>query len=287
VSVSWLAQKSIQVQVFGFEPRRVSDGAIYRLASAEAMRCSQAKVYINDLSENKGYTMIQNKLFVVAAIVLIFCSSIASAEVVYDTPLIGEIEFADTYNSVISNLILNYYDNDGNFDGKETGLWKGDYMGDSHFRAIDNLSALALDSRFLSGSTDGDRLETRHDLLEKVMATIDYSTYVLNRLKTITGNYQGQIGLALALSQLSPGEMYAALSGAIGYASGFEMVSRPDYPIYAPEQYSVISVKPGLGINARNFTDLILRLKIIDVIRGDGADTLLDLLTTRSMFPES
>lgn len=227
------------------------------------------------------------KLITVITIVFLFCSSIASAEVVYDVPLISDIEFADTYNSVISNLILNYWDDDGYFDGKETGLWKGDYMGDSHFRAIDNLSALAFDSRLLSGLTAEDRLDTRHDLLQKVNLTVEYTNYIQNKLKTILGQYQGQIGLTLALSQLSPGELYVALSGGIGYSSAFVMASRPEYALYAPANYPAIMVKIGSGANARDFADLILRIKLIDVIKGEDTETLLDILTKASYFPES
>lgn len=227
------------------------------------------------------------KLSAVITVVFLFCSSTAFAEVVYDTTLISDIEFADTYNSVISNLILNYWDNDDDFDDKETGLWKGDYMGDSHFRAIDNLSTLAFDSRLLSGYADEDRLDTRYDLLEKANKTVAYSTYVLNKLKYLREIYQGQLGLLIALSQLSQGELYAALSGGMGYASAFEMASQPEYELYAPARYSVMLVKPRFGTDAREFTDLIIRLKLIDVLKGEDADSLLDLLTTRSFFSES
>jgi hypothetical protein len=38
------------------------------------------------------------KLSAVITVVFLFCSSTAFAEVVYDTTLISDIEFADTYN---------------------------------------------------------------------------------------------------------------------------------------------------------------------------------------------
>ena len=267
--------------------------------AAEKLRSHFARVYDDrfhksaktlyvkkTIKKKEGYIMKHIKLVTAITIVFLFCSSIASAEVVYDVELISDPNF-DTYNSVMSNLILNYWDDDGYFDGKETGLWKGDYMGDSHFRAIDNLSALAFDSRLLSGSTAEDRLDTRHDLLQKVNLTVEYTTYIQNKLKTILGQYQGQIGLTLALSQLSPGELYVALSGGIGYSSAFVMASKPEYALYAPANYPYLLAKPRFGADARDFADLILRLKFIDVIKGEDAKTLLDLLTKASNFPES
>lgn len=196
-------------------------------------------------------------LFLVSLLLSLSIIGPAPAQIVYNSKIIHNMEYADAYNSIMSNLLMNYWNGSVSYEGKESGFWEGDWMGDAHIRGIDNLAAIAFDPRFLPDQSELNRADTRTDLLRKANRTIDYTTWVLtSKVPAALAAFQA----TNELHGITKGELYSVVSGGLGYSAGFEMSSAPDYEKYAPLAYRGISVRPRYKLLARQYADIILNV---------------------------
>ncbi len=178
------------------------------------------------------------------------CPGICVDEDLLIAPIIEDIEYSEVYNSILGNLLINYWDGQGDFENKESGLWLGDWMGDSGSYAIDSLLRIAYDDRLLQGSEEDTRLVKRQELIEKTNKTVKYSIFCGTKL----------LNFFLGGEEPSQAVMFSALGGYPGIGAAYELMGDPLYKLYAQIEYAPLLVRPSYYTVSASETTLAIQL---------------------------